>query len=481
MSQQNTLTPIEAINEFYRLKDKYENGYYEKYVKPIIKSNKSNKEKRVEYSKLPKHECINCKRNVGTIFTINFDIKEQLRHFTSKCGDIQDPCPLNIQINYSSRDPMDLLIKEGLSEINKMKLDIIKEKNNSLFFQKNVVDVFNKLTEELKLETENTGFIIETNIINNDNPEKKILFKQTLDEFGKGFILPFKKMVKEFDETNNELILNQSVNFYINEIIPKLKEILSLKYNVSIVEYDDSNNVYKLIQLPKSLESNEYYSKADDKILAFVKGVKKEKRKTRKVDTNIESRTRTKNKTKKIKPISELVLEYEDEDEAETKNEEQNNNIIEPVELIEEHLESKYADEPNIKPIFDNFGNVTWNNEKYDKIWKAIPPQLKDLLIQDHDWLEEYMDICIKLRKEGKPCELFIPSRTTFPPVQDANGKYDFGSEIVNKLFNNLSKSYQDTLLTLYSKKDGVKNYNMLRDTLSSILAQKINLQKGYY
>ena len=48
MTEQTILTPIESINEFYRLKDKYESGYYEKYVKPIIKSNKSKREKRVE-------------------------------------------------------------------------------------------------------------------------------------------------------------------------------------------------------------------------------------------------------------------------------------------------------------------------------------------------------------------------------------------------------------------------------------------------
>ena len=57
-----TRTVIEAINEFYRLKDKYETGYNTKYVLPIVKrSNIPNKAKRVLFSKLPKPECINCK------------------------------------------------------------------------------------------------------------------------------------------------------------------------------------------------------------------------------------------------------------------------------------------------------------------------------------------------------------------------------------------------------------------------------------
>jgi len=84
MTEQIMLTPIEAINEFYRLKDKYENSYYEKYVKPIVKSNKSKREKRLEFSRLPKHECINCKRNVGTLFNIKPILEESIKKYTEK-------------------------------------------------------------------------------------------------------------------------------------------------------------------------------------------------------------------------------------------------------------------------------------------------------------------------------------------------------------------------------------------------------------
>lgn len=468
MTEQTILTPIEAINEFYRLKDKYETSYYEKYVKPIIRSNKSKREKRVEYSKLPKHECINCKRNVGTIFRINVNKDKLLRVFKAKCGDVNDPCPLNIEINFSFREQMDEYIKEGLTDIESLKLKIIQEKNNSLFFNKNVVNEFNKLTEELKAETENTGFAIETNLLRNNNPEKAVLLRQTIDEFGKGFILPFKQMVKEFDETNNELILNQAVNFYINEMIPKLKEIQNLKYDVCMVEYNEANNIYNLIQLPNSLESNEYYFREDDKVVNFVRGVKKEKKKTRKDDGEL----KPKNKTRKIKPIVELVLEDEEDD-----------NIESGLEI--EKLESKYGEEPNKNPIFDEGGNVSWNNEEYDNLWKVIPNKLKELLVQDHDWLEDYMNSCVKLRKEHKECSLFLPKQAQFPPVESVNKEnkrvFDFGSEIVNKLFNRLSPSYQDTLLTVYSVKDGVKNYDSLKDTLASILAKEIGIQRTYF
>ena len=104
---------------------------------------------------------------------------------------------------------------------------------------------------------------------------------ETINDFGKEFILPFKQMIKQFDETNNQSIINQAVTFYVNEMIPKLKQIQLLKYDVSIVELIENNEV-KLIQLPNSLERNEYYYKTEDKVIKFVKGLKKEKKKTKK-------------------------------------------------------------------------------------------------------------------------------------------------------------------------------------------------------
>ena len=334
MSELKNFTPIEAINEFYRLKDKYENDYYEKYVKSIVKSEKSKREKRVEYSKLPKHECINCKRNVGTNFSISVVQKEDLKQFTAKCGDIQDPCPLDIHINYAIRDKFDKLINEGITEIENIKLNIIKEKNNALFFNKNVVDIFDEITSQLKSETETTGYIIETNLLRNNNPEKRNLLNRTIDEFGKGFILPFKQMVKDYLDTNNEIVLNRAVNFYINEMIPKLKEIQTLKYDVSIVEFDNDNNIYKLIQLPNSIESNEYYLLSVDEVIKFVKGVRKEKSKTRKnKDTNIKIKS-SKSRTKKIKPVillEEDVEEQKDVEEEQKDVEEEQKDVEEEV------------------------------------------------------------------------------------------------------------------------------------------------------
>ena len=308
--------PIEAINEYYTLKNKYESIYYDKYVKPIIKSKQTKKEKRVEFGRLPKPECINCKRNVGTIFNISYD-REVLRKFMAKCGDLTDPCPLDIQINYSVREQFNKVINNGLMSVEKIKLDIIKQKNNALFFEKgqNVITIFENLTNSLKKETEQLGYSIEKDILRNDNPEKINLLNKTIDEFGIGFLLPFKQMIHNYLDKNNELILNEAINFYVNEMIPKLKEIQTLKYEVNFVEYDIDEQNYKLIQKTNSIESKEECFEDDDKVLKFIKGLRKvnnevKKSKTKKI---IDEDITIKNKTRKLKPTLEIVG---DEDEV---------------------------------------------------------------------------------------------------------------------------------------------------------------------
>lgn len=306
MEERQSLTPIEAINEFYRLKDKYESVYYDKYVKPIIKNNKSKREKRVEFSKLPKHECINCKRNVGTIFSIVLDSKELLRKFIAKCGDISDPCPLDIQINYSLRDPFDKLITSGLADIDSLKFQIIKAKNNALFFNNNptLLSEFERITNQLKYETEQTGATIETNILKNHNPVKINLLNKTVDEFGKSYIIPFKQMIKNYIEKNDEMVLNQAVNFYIYEMIPKLKEIQLLQYEVNFIEYNEVSNEYILIQQQNSLQSKEFCFEEDDKVVKFVMGeMKSKKPKTSEKRSELEIKPRSKRLNNKLELV----------------------------------------------------------------------------------------------------------------------------------------------------------------------------------
>ena len=172
--------------------------------------------------------------------------------------------------------------------------------------------------------------------------------KETIDEFGKGCIMPFKQMIREFNETNNELILNQAINFYINEMMPKLKDIQELKYEVNFVEYYPQEQLFKLIQMPTSLESNENTFKEDDKVVKFIRGVRKDnKSKTKKVMGVVTKKTR------KIRPIGDLI--------------------------VEEDVEEVVGENQEAPPNFED--NTTNNNPTYD-VPQAVPQAVPQVVPQ---------------------------------------------------------------------------------------------------
>ena len=63
---------LDKFNDFYKLKSKYE-SQITKEKSIITGDNKlSWKEKRIEFQKF-KPKCVNCKRPVGSLFTIKYD------------------------------------------------------------------------------------------------------------------------------------------------------------------------------------------------------------------------------------------------------------------------------------------------------------------------------------------------------------------------------------------------------------------------
>ena len=265
----------EAVNEFYKMKDRYETAYKEKFVNPLLKDrNLSKKEKRMEYAKLPKAECINCKRNVGTVFSIS---RPEIftKRYIIKCGDATAPCPLNINIHQGFHITYENEINNSVKEIDKVKSEIIKEKYNMMFGyvgDDSAIQTFESLNNELKQNTSLAGSIIEKNILVNDNPDRAELLKKSVDVFGKEYILQFKNMVKQFLEEDNENVVEEAVNFYKNEMMPRIKEIQDLKYQINMVEYDPEQMLYTLRQRKNSLYNLEYAFSNQDKIVAFVKG-----------------------------------------------------------------------------------------------------------------------------------------------------------------------------------------------------------------
>jgi len=434
-------TPIDAIDGYYALKNQYQSVFYDEFVKPILKSNSTNREKRVAFSHLPKPKCINCKREVGTIFDIKVNSIDYIRTFIAKCGDLNDPCPLDIRINYSIRESYRKLISEGLTNIEKIKLDIIKEKNNTLFFNSDteVGTIFEKLTAELKAETENTGLSIETDILKNDNPAKANLLNKSIDEFGKGCIIPFKQMIKEYMEKNDELILNQALNFYVDEMLPKLEEIQKLKYEINIIEYYEG--VYHLIQYPNTIESQEHWVENDDKVVKFVLGEKKDKKsqlsKPKKLDNKL--------------TLIEATEALEDTASETNRESETVKSLFKPKSTSEPAKKKKRYEISEDEPIINEDNNeVTWELPIYKQVWRELPVKLKNVLITNKIWLKQFMYKCVNAKANNEKCRFTPPPNLVYPGFHKVlpNGEYDFGVPIYNEVFNELSEMQQKVLMS---------------------------------
>lgn len=456
----------EALNDFYKLKAKYETTYYEKYVKPIIKSkDKSKREKRVEYSKLPRAECINCKRNVGTIFSIKPDYEDYKRVFVAKCGDLDEPCPLDIQFEMADRQNLETQTKEDTKDLNYIKTKIILDKNDTIFGytdQQTAITRFKLNTERMSEATEMLGYTINTNITINDSVEKGELLKHLEIDFGDNLLIPFKNMIKEYEAsgyTNNAKMI-EAITFYKDEMIPALSEIQKLKYKTDMVEFTEnekgkSESIYTLFQRKNSLATSEFNFFTDDKFISFVKGVYETKGKT--------AKNRSSQNTVTRKNRKQVLVLQEDEQ----------------VPAVEEEEE----------------GEKSVGSKEYDNVWNSLSQKYKDNLSQDPEWLTKTMNSFIEFNKRrtegktryGESREFVHPDNLLLPPkLSEDNSYYDYGHPLYNKILNSNQNSLREgskkanpnAILISMLPKNPDGSYDQYLTALASIIGSEVGFTK---
>lgn len=312
MDDENKLNIDDSLSEYYNLKNKYEKNYYDKYVKPIVLGNYSKLTKRQKFQELKKPSCINCKQPVGTIFERKYyeeyNDKNYVIIFTAKCGNILNPCDLDIEIHKSVRESYDKLINQNNEELNKYQMEIIKLKNKILFLGKNdinekeYIDEFNKYKDAILYYSNIIGEYTEENIMINDNPEENEKLINLISLFNQTEIIRFNEYIKKYIYDDDDNILSNAMNMYVNEIIPKIKEIRELKYKTMYINHDEDKNKV-LIQSKYSSEGMNFYDKNVDEVVKFIKGSKVEETKKSKLKISesrekLESKSQIKSQTK---------------------------------------------------------------------------------------------------------------------------------------------------------------------------------------
>jgi hypothetical protein len=455
MSTEEILSVKDALNEYFRLKEKFENEMNVNKRKIMNNPTLSKREKRSEYLKLmPK--CVNCRRpsKKGTIFSVTFHPSDEktdaYRTFKTICGNLADPCNLNIEINLGVVEHLDKMIENIRKEISETKNVIINDKNKLLF---------GLMTTETALENfdTNKSYITDlTSIYESyldqwnkkiDNPDKKaelddsfILLYQNIDKI--------KECIKKMNENNDMQFAVDAASIYYTTVQPLMNKIRQLKYGENIVFNDDSNDTCRLIQNRISLQDMAVggYS---DKVVAFDVGLK----------------AKMVPKKKEEAEIKELTIKIEEPGQPKA---------IREVE----------QDEPIIGQGKDG---IAWNIPKYQQLWDKLPEKLKTEFKLNIEWMKEFMYKCVNERIKHGPswsgCKLTTPPNIVIPPRKMENGQYDFGISIYNKAFSKLPQSSQELYLTFYKEDpvSKVKNYKMLEEAINGLVQKEVDFGRGFF
>ena len=260
-----------AIEEYYTLKHDYEESYNAK-RKTILTDKKTYNTKELKQAAVQniKVPCVNCKRMVGSIF------KTENRVLSVKCGDINNPCPLNIKI-YKGRvtkldDDFEIWFEEHIKEYTET---IIKTKLDVLFqyvSEEEAVKIFQETKENLELYKMgyNTDFELYLEKTNNTHNKEDLetSIRKLLD-----INMSTKEVLQQYHKTKDVRMIKDVVSMYKTKVMPLVDTIRELKYKYIDMEYNDKDDTYKLETKPYLIRDIETNTNEEDepKLISNIK------------------------------------------------------------------------------------------------------------------------------------------------------------------------------------------------------------------
>jgi len=447
---ENSLDVKEAINEYFKLKNKYETQLAIQKTKIINKNYLSKKEKKIEYNKI-KPKCILCKRPGGTLFNTYYfpdsDTTESYRELKAVCGIIADPCNLNIRIHLAKREMLPEVLENIQKEIKEATSEIIQNKNKLLFGYAKTEDVLTTF-ENVKEYIESLTTIYQEYLErHNEIVDNRETIRELKEAITNSYILiqQIKQCIVRMNETGNLHFATEAVEIYNNSLTPLLKKIQRLKYNETFVWVNEYTNDFNLIQNKYSID-NLLFMSGEDSVIAF--------------DTTLSVKSNKKS----------IIIESETEETEETDETDETERVQDIPPLI------SYPE-----PIYgDGIDGVKWNEPNYDKLWIRLPKSLRNVLITDNEWMKDFMNNCVDARNQNQPCTFTTPKNLIIPPEETADGNLDFGVNIYNQAFKKLSNEEKNSYLSLYSENNGIKDYSMLKDAMDRLVSKTLEFGRGY-
>lgn len=277
----------EAKTEFYDKVSMYYNYKYQyeeekSFMKQRISyspEQMTREEARKRYLKT-KPKCINCGRNVGTLFSTEFRTMltedDFRRTLVAKCGDKESPCELDIQISMPFMTLFEDTIEPTRESINNYKKRIIRIKNDVMFGYMSEEDAIKRYTAIGELLKDDTKLLKDTLTVRENTTKEEQKRKQLLqaESILERDLDEFSRLTKEYKTTHNEQLLKDSTALYVDRILKTTRAITNIKYDYNEIEYDGDSNTFTLVQKQFPLDIQQNYSGEDvyETVIKFVKG-----------------------------------------------------------------------------------------------------------------------------------------------------------------------------------------------------------------
>ena len=242
----------QALNEFFKMKSKYERNLHELRRKAYDKA--TSKKMAKEAVNKVVAPCIKCKRTVGSIFSRTRD------RYTAKCGDDKEPCSLDIQIfsgDYVTKYAATDLFKNDVSDL---QIEIIRNRLNNIFDY--IDDATSKEIYDSKLKDYNSENLLYNDLLEEyrnafeNSDRKKDISEKKKELFA--LIDNNKEILDEYKQTNNKELVKEVVKTNFEDVYRIARQIRNLEHEVMDMDfYKDEGNLYKLFQYPVTLEKME--------------------------------------------------------------------------------------------------------------------------------------------------------------------------------------------------------------------------------
>lgn len=252
---------LEAVDQYYKLKDKYEMKLSKEKQKILSVSGLSNREKHARYARVKKL-CVNCNRDGGTIFS------NKNRVLKAVCGVSSSPCKLDIEIQLGEYDSKLNILKYDKEYKDKSELDIIRIKLNLLFNfieESQAVEQYQD-KKKIYLEDQKDYHSLLTDILMiTDNPTKLSSLNDSIVSLYE-HLETLKELHKLYNSEENLELIKEMIELYNNKILPNADRIRNLTYNYNNVD-ETEDGKYELIQKPYTLFQLETNNGNKEKII----------------------------------------------------------------------------------------------------------------------------------------------------------------------------------------------------------------------